>query len=84
MKDKILNRLKRDIQKIKGEYKIDRLWDHRVEMENVMESENTRLKKLLEICLQLSKNEEIISSIYENNSKTRLLGLDMNKFLKVK
>jgi hypothetical protein len=53
-------------------------------MENVVESENIRLKKLLEICLQLSKNEEIISSIYENNSKTRLLGLDMNKFLKVK
>ena len=83
LKDSILSRLKSDIQKIKGEYKIDNLWDQRVEMENVVESENGRLRALLEISLQVIKDEQMVSNIYENNSKTRLLGLDMNKFLKV-
>ena len=53
-------------------------------MENVSETENIRLKKLIEICLQLVKDDKIISDIYENTSKTKLLSLDMNKFLKVK
>lgn len=83
LKDRILGRLKRDIQAVKGEYKIDRLWESNVELENVIESENARFKKLLEICFQLVADETIVASIYENTSKTRLLGMDLNKFLKV-
>jgi hypothetical protein len=83
LKDKILNTLKRDIQQIKGEYKIDSFWNKRIEMENVVENENKRFKQLLEISLKLLDNTELVSEIYENGSKTRLLGLDMNKFLKV-
>ena len=83
LKDKILNTLKRDIQQIKGEYKIDSFWTKRVEMENIVDSENSRLKTLLEISLKMIEDTDLVSEIFENSSKTKLLGVDMNKFLKV-
>ena len=83
LKDRILSRLKEDLNSIRGDYKIDKLWDRNVQAEDVQGEDNRRLKSTNEVLLTLLSEESLETEVLENLAKLRIVSNDLNKHLKV-